>query len=66
MDVIRKALEEAFNEASWRQPSVVLLDDLDQVTKAPLGPEEEMGPEAVFNAHVAQGIVYKMEAVRCK
>ena len=34
---------------------MILLDDLDQVTRAPLGPEEEMGPEAAFNAHVAQG-----------
>ena len=55
VDVIRKVLEDAFNEVSWRQPSVILLDDLDQVTRAPLGPEEEMGPEAAFNAHVAQG-----------
>ena len=53
--MIRKVLEDAFNEVSWRQPSVILLDDLDQVTRAPLGPEEEMGPEAAFNAHVAQG-----------
>ncbi|XP_071509592.1 peroxisomal ATPase PEX1-like [Diadema antillarum] len=54
VDAIRKIWEEAFNEASWREPSIVLLDDLDHVTAAPLGPEQEMGPEAVYNQRLAQ------------
>ncbi|XP_077987933.1 peroxisomal ATPase PEX1-like [Glandiceps talaboti] len=51
---IRKVWEEAFQEAFWRQPSVIILDDLDHVTSAPLGPEQEVGPEAVYNTRVAQ------------
>ncbi|XP_070537821.1 peroxisomal ATPase PEX1-like [Ptychodera flava] len=51
---IRKIWEEAFQEAFWRQPSVILLDGLDHVTSAPLGPEQELGPEAVYNTRVAQ------------
>ena len=55
VDTIRKIWEEAFDEAAWRQPSVILLDDLDHVTAAPLGPEQEMGPEATYNSRLAQG-----------
>ncbi|XP_041483550.1 peroxisome biogenesis factor 1-like [Lytechinus variegatus] len=54
VDTIRKIWEEAFDEAAWRQPSVILLDDLDHVTAAPLGPEQEMGPEATYNSRLAQ------------
>nr|XP_006825224.1 PREDICTED: peroxisome biogenesis factor 1-like [Saccoglossus kowalevskii] len=54
VESIRKIWEEAFREAFWREPAIILLDDLDHVTSAPLGPEEEVGPEAVYNTRIAQ------------
>lgn len=47
-------LQDVFEQAEWRQPSVVLLDDLDHVTGAPSSPEHEHGPEAVLQQHIAQ------------
>lgn len=53
-DTIRQRLEEVFEQAVWRQPSVVLLDDLDHLTGAATSPEHEHGPEAVLRQHIAQ------------
>uniref|UniRef100_A0A8C2CMA1 Peroxisomal ATPase PEX1 n=1 Tax=Cyprinus carpio TaxID=7962 RepID=A0A8C2CMA1_CYPCA len=55
-DKIRLRLEEVFEQAIWRQPSVVLLDDLDHVTGAATSPEHEHGPEAVLRQHIAQSL----------
>ncbi|NXC30288.1 PEX1 factor, partial [Campylorhamphus procurvoides] len=44
---IRKNVEEAFLEATWRQPSIVLMDDLDHIVGVPSTPEHENSPEAV-------------------
>ncbi|KAG7244990.1 hypothetical protein INR49_023556 [Caranx melampygus] len=43
-------------KAEWKQPSVVLLDDLDHVTGAPTSPEHEQGPEALLHQHIAQSL----------
>uniref|UniRef100_A0A9J8B0P6 Peroxisomal ATPase PEX1 n=1 Tax=Cyprinus carpio carpio TaxID=630221 RepID=A0A9J8B0P6_CYPCA len=56
-DKIRLRLEEVFEQAIWRQPSVVLLDDLDHVTGAATSPEHEHGPEAVLRQHIAQTLM---------
>ncbi len=48
-------LQDIFEQAEWRQPSVVLLDDLDHMTGAPTSPEHEHGPEALLQQHIAQG-----------
>ncbi|MEQ2168003.1 hypothetical protein GOODEAATRI_009904, partial [Goodea atripinnis] len=45
-----------FEQAEWRQPSVVLLDDLDHLTHAPTSPEHEHGPEALLQQHIAQSL----------
>ncbi|KAG1947094.1 peroxisome biogenesis factor 1 [Pimephales promelas] len=55
-DKIRQRLEEVFEQAVWRQPSAVLLDDLDHVTGAATSPEHEHGPEAVLRQHIAQSL----------
>ncbi|XP_051991093.1 peroxisome biogenesis factor 1 [Xyrauchen texanus] len=55
-DTIRQRLEEVFEQAVWRQPSVVLLDDLDHVTGAATSPEHEHGPEAILRQHIAQSL----------
>ncbi|XP_053117738.1 peroxisomal ATPase PEX1 isoform X2 [Hemicordylus capensis] len=60
LENIRKKLEEAFLEAGWRQPSVVLLDDLDHIVGVPLAPEHENSPEAVQSirlAHVLKDMI---------
>lgn len=54
---MRQILEEVFEQAVWRQPSVVLLDDLDHVTGAPTSPEHEHGPEALLRLHIAQSMI---------
>lgn len=55
-DTVRQSLNEVFEEAVWRQPSVVLLDDLDHITGAATTPEQEQGAEAVLHHHIAQSI----------
>ncbi|CAI5788735.1 peroxisome biogenesis factor 1 isoform X1 [Podarcis lilfordi] len=53
LENIRKKLEEVFLEAGWKQPSVVLLDDLDHIVGVPLAPEHENSPEAVQSTRLA-------------
>ncbi|XP_074543507.1 peroxisomal ATPase PEX1 [Halichoeres trimaculatus] len=55
-ETVRQMLQEAFEQAEWRQPSVVLLDDLDHITRAPSSPEHEHGPEALLQLHIAQSL----------
>ncbi|XP_061442951.1 peroxisomal ATPase PEX1 isoform X2 [Rhineura floridana] len=54
LENIRKKLEEAFLEARWKQPSVVLLDDLDHIAGVTLAPEHENSPEAIQSTRLAQ------------
>ncbi|XP_071776236.2 peroxisomal ATPase PEX1 [Centroberyx gerrardi] len=55
-ETVRQMLQDMFEQAAWRQPSVVLLDDLDHVTGAPTSPEHEHGPEALLQQHIAQSL----------
>lgn len=55
-DSILKYLEEVFDEAIWRQPSIILLDDLDHVVPAPSGPEAELSGEAIYGARIGEGM----------
>ena len=55
MESIQKILERHFVEASWRQPAVILLDDLDQIAASPRGPEQEMSGEALYHTKIANG-----------
>ncbi|KAM4686207.1 peroxisomal ATPase PEX1 isoform 6-T7 [Amazona ochrocephala] len=50
---IRKNVEEAFLEAAWRQPSVLLMDDLDHIVGVPSTPEHENSPETVQSNRLA-------------
>ncbi|NWY99391.1 PEX1 factor, partial [Loxia curvirostra] len=50
---IRKHVEEAFLEAAWRQPSILLMDDLDHIVGIPSTPEHENSPETVQNNRLA-------------
>ncbi|NXL88575.1 PEX1 factor, partial [Alectura lathami] len=50
---IRKNVEEAFLEASWRQPSILLMDDLDHIVGVPPTPEHENSPETVQSNRLA-------------
>ncbi|XP_075809757.1 peroxisomal ATPase PEX1 isoform X3 [Microtus pennsylvanicus] len=56
LESIQKVLEVAFSEAAWRQPSVVLLDDLDVIAGLPSVPEQEHSPEAVQNQRLAHAL----------
>ncbi|GAB5568527.1 peroxisome biogenesis factor 1 isoform X1 [Prionailurus iriomotensis] len=53
LEHIQKTLELAFSEATWRQPSVVLLDDLDLIVGLPALPEHEHSPEAAQSQRLA-------------
>uniref|UniRef100_A0A1A7WCV0 Peroxisomal ATPase PEX1 n=1 Tax=Iconisemion striatum TaxID=60296 RepID=A0A1A7WCV0_9TELE len=55
-DTVRQILQDIFDQAEWKQPSVVLLDDLDHLTRAPTSPEHEHGPEALLQQHIAQSL----------
>ena len=57
MDTIQKIFELLFDEAAWRQPSLIVLDDLDHIAAAPAGPEFEMSGEALYAARIAEGMV---------
>ncbi|XP_059568277.1 peroxisomal ATPase PEX1 isoform X3 [Myotis daubentonii] len=56
LENIQKTLEAAFSEAAWRQPSVVLLDDLDLIVGLPAAPEQERGPEVVQSQRLAHAL----------
>ncbi|KAL1789265.1 peroxisome biogenesis factor 1 [Sigmodon hispidus] len=56
LESIQKALEMAFSEAAWRQPSVVLLDDLDLIARLPTIPEQEQSPEAVQSQRLTHAL----------
>jgi len=47
-------IQTAFDEAAWHEPSVVLLDDLDQIVTACSGPDQEMSGEALYHAKLAK------------
>ncbi|XP_059149882.1 peroxisomal ATPase PEX1-like [Physella acuta] len=51
---IQKQLEQFFDEAAWREPSIIVFDNLDAITPAPSGPENEMNAEALYAARFAQ------------
>ncbi|XP_034015996.1 peroxisome biogenesis factor 1 isoform X2 [Thalassophryne amazonica] len=55
-ETVRHMLQDIFEQAEWKQPSVVLFDDLDQISGAPTSPEHERGPEAVLQQHIAQSL----------
>ncbi|XP_011607188.2 peroxisomal ATPase PEX1 [Takifugu rubripes] len=57
LEAVRQIFQDVFEEAEWRQPSVVLLDDLDQIAGSPTSPEHEHSPEAVQQLHVAQSLM---------
>ncbi|NXE32646.1 PEX1 factor, partial [Ptilorrhoa leucosticta] len=50
---VRKNMEEAFLEAAWRQPSILLMDDLDHIVGVPSTPEHENSPETVQSNRLA-------------
>ncbi|TRY84316.1 hypothetical protein DNTS_025427 [Danionella cerebrum] len=55
-ETIRQRLDEVFEQAVWRQPSVVLLDDLEHMAGAATSPEHEHGPEATQRHLIAQSL----------
>lgn len=57
-ETVRQMLQDIFEQAEWRQPSVILLDDLDHMTWAPTSPEHEHGAEALLQQHIAQSKLY--------
>ncbi|XP_013908117.1 PREDICTED: peroxisome biogenesis factor 1 [Thamnophis sirtalis] len=64
---IQKKLEEAFLEAAWRQPSVILLDDLDHIMGVPLALEHENSPKAVQStclAHVLKEMIKEVTSMQ--
>ncbi|KFP01096.1 Peroxisome biogenesis factor 1, partial [Calypte anna] len=50
---VRKSVEEAFLEAAWRQPSILLMDDLDHIVGVPSTPEHENSPEMIQSNRLA-------------
>jgi len=51
-------IQATFNEAAWHQPSVVVLDDLDQIVTACSGPDQEMSGEALHHGKIAQSTFF--------
>jgi len=47
-------IQATFDEAAWHEPSVVVLDDLDQIASACSGPDQEMSAEALHHGRIAQ------------
>jgi len=39
----------------WRQPSLLYIEDLDSLCRAPAGPEEETNPDTVYSLKAAEG-----------
>ncbi|XP_059206681.1 peroxisome biogenesis factor 1 [Centropristis striata] len=62
-ETVRQLLQDIFEQAEWKQPSVVLLDDLDHITGAPTSPEHEHGPEALLHLLIAQSLMDVVDEV---
>ncbi|XP_007938007.1 peroxisome biogenesis factor 1 [Orycteropus afer afer] len=56
LENVQKSLEMAFSEAVWRQPSAVLLDDLDLLAGLPTLPEHEHSPAAVQSQRLTHAL----------
>ncbi|XP_040820646.1 peroxisome biogenesis factor 1 isoform X2 [Ochotona curzoniae] len=54
---VEKTLRAAFSEAVWRQPSVLLLDDLELLAGLAAGPEHERSPDAVQGQRLAHVLI---------
>uniref|UniRef100_A0A8C6YF67 ATPase AAA-type core domain-containing protein n=1 Tax=Naja naja TaxID=35670 RepID=A0A8C6YF67_NAJNA len=67
LESVQKKLEEVFLEAAWRQPSIILLDDLDHIMGVPLAPEHENSPKAVQStclAHVLKEMIKEVTSMQ--
>lgn len=53
MDSIKKIWGGAFSEAAHRQPSIVLLEDLETAASRVSSPEQEASPDALYFEKVA-------------
>lgn len=62
---MRQTLQDIFEQAEWKQPSVVLLDDLDHLSGAPTSPEHEHGAEALLQQHIAQSKSFILNVYLC-
>ncbi|XP_058534089.1 peroxisomal ATPase PEX1 isoform X1 [Ochotona princeps] len=54
---VEKTLRAAFSEAAWRQPSVLLLDDLELLAGLAAGPQHEHSPDAVQGQRLAHALI---------
>jgi hypothetical protein len=52
---IASKIQSVINDAVFYQPSVIVLDDLDNIAAACPGSDQEMDPEAVYHSRVAEG-----------
>ncbi|KAK3749947.1 hypothetical protein QZH41_013854, partial [Actinostola sp. cb2023] len=55
VETIQRQWQQAFLEADWYQPSVILLDNLDHVISAP-SLAQEMGGEGLYRLRLVQGV----------
>jgi len=55
---VASSIQATFDEAAWHEPSVVLLDDLDQIAMACSGPDQEMSSEALYHGKIAQCMLF--------
>lgn len=53
---IQKILEQMFDEAAWREPAIIMFDNLDVIMPAPSGPDGDISGEALYAARNAQGL----------
>jgi hypothetical protein len=55
VETIQRQWQQAFMEAAWHQPSVILLDNLDHVISAP-NLAQEMGGEGFYRKRLVEGV----------
>ena len=53
-ETIRQHFQSLFDELSWRQPSLLILEDLDHIAASPGGVEQEMSGLAIYHSKVAE------------
>ena len=54
MDVVKSRLEEVFDEAACHQPSIVLLENLDNLVSAPAAGAVEGGSDVLHTTKLAE------------
>ncbi|GIX95535.1 peroxisome biogenesis factor 1 [Caerostris extrusa] len=63
VETIARKFDDVISEAVHSQPSVILIEDLDYIASCPISHEQEVGPDGIYFASIAQKFIYLMNKI---